>query len=103
MEARAGGDIENLPRAAPLQFINKEPALAFRAGLPVNQLVPFVHEGLDVLVFVMVGMAGVALVGKLPRRGYLFLFLFHKIKMIATWPGTLLWSVETHCELTDED
>ena len=55
VESGAGGDIEDLHLAARLQLsMKKRPSLSARA-LPVDQLVPLLDEGLDVLVVVVVG------------------------------------------------
>ena len=57
VEARAGRDVEDLHLAARLQLLDEEAALALRSRGPVDQLVPLLDEGLDVLGLVVIGLA----------------------------------------------
>src|SRR5690606_32417612 len=50
----SGCDIQNLARTAAAQLTDKELAFAFLTGLPVDELVPFVHKALDVLRAIVV-------------------------------------------------
>ena len=48
MEPRPGRNVQNAGLAARLQYVDEEAALALRALLPIDQLVPFVDETADI-------------------------------------------------------
>jgi len=54
MEPGAGGDVEHPLRAALLEQLDEEVALAFVAGVPVDEFVPFLDELRDVFLLVVI-------------------------------------------------
>ena len=69
---RTGGDIEHLADAPGLQLVDEERALAPRAALPVDELIPLLHEASDVLLDVVIGFPhlGRAVAEVLPAVGF---------------------------------
>ena len=51
----AAGHVEDAFLAAGAQDVDEELPLAFGAGAPVDQLVPFVDEGFDIFLAVVIG------------------------------------------------
>ena len=57
VEAGTSGDVQHLGLAARLEQLDEEAPLALGPGLPIDELVPFLHEALDVLGLVVRGFA----------------------------------------------